>query len=459
MKRIIWIFAVLALVLFPSTAHADVAPPYYPPGSNLQPGAESTQVQMVSEVVLVDVRDNGKLGSALVTADFVMRNLGTETEKMAARFPISANDGRGGYPEIQDLVISIAGQVVQYRRVSYPDARYGDEMVPWAEFDITFPPGMDLPIQVRYKLDGTGYAPYTAFYYILETGAGWRDTIESADVILRLPYEASPQNVVLDTHVGWAQTTPGGEFAGNEVRWHYNDLEPGLEAEVQNMEFALVAPYAWNDILKVRAAAEKNPTDNEVWGQLGKAYKSIFFMNKFYREDPGGQELYRLSIEAYEECLELDPGDAQWHAGFADLLAQRAYWDSWAGSTTTDTYRAFEEINTALQLAPSDPVVKQIAESIYFMFPDGVAQTQNGYDLLWLTQTPTAHPATPTEITPSETALPPAAEASSTAVPVQPQSTPVPQPAPQTSSPSLPCGTAAVAPLAVLAMANRKRKA
>lgn len=458
MKKIAWILVMLALVLFPSSVRADVAPPYYPPGSNLQPGSESTQVQMVSEVVLVDVRDNGKLGSALVTADFVMRNLGTETEKMAARFPISANDGRGGYPEIQDLVISIAGQVVQYRRVSYPDARYGDELVPWAEFDITFPPGVDLPIQVRYKLDGTGYAPYTAFYYILETGAGWRDPIGSADVILRLPYETSPQNVVLDTHVGWAQTTSDGQFSGNEVRWHYDDLEPGPEGAVQNMEFALVSPYAWNDILKAKAAAKKNPTDNEVWGQLGKAYKSIFFMNKFYREDPGGQELYRLSIEAYEKCLALDPGDAQWHAGFADLLAQRAYWDSWAGGATSDTYRAFEEINTALQLAPSDPVVKQIAESIYFMFPDGVAQTQNGYDFLWLTQTPTAHPATPTEIAPSVTALPPAAQASSTAVPLQPQSTPVPQPASQTSSPSLPCGAAAIAPLAVLAMANRKRK-
>lgn len=459
MKRIAFILVLLGLTLFPAAVRADVAPPIFPPGSSLQPGSEGTQVRMVSETVLVDVRDDGSLGRANITADFMMRNLGTEAEKMAARFPISANDGRGSYPEISDLVITIAGHAVQYRRVSYPDVRYGDELVPWAEFDVTFPPGVDMPIQVRYKLDGSGYAPYTAFYYILETGAGWRDTIGSAEVILRLPYEASPQNVVLDAQVGWAQTTTGGQFSGNEVRWQFDELEPGPEGAVQNMEFALVAPSAWNAFLKARDAAAKNPTDDEVWGQLGKAYKSIFFMGKFYREDQGGQELYRLSVEAYEKCLELDPGDAQWRAGFADLLAQRAYWDSWVSGLTPDAYRAFEEIRTALELAPDDPVVLQVAESIYFMFPDGITQTDRAYDFLWLTQTPTALPPVPTDVTPFVTLPAPTAQPSATAIPLQVQDTPVPQPAAQPSSPSLPCGAAALAQLAVLMLASRKRKA
>src|SRR6185503_17787662 len=132
-----------------------------------------------------------------------------------------SNDGRGEYPEIGNLQITVNGRQVQHRRANYPDLGWSDEAVPWAEFDVNFPAGQDVSIHVAYDLTGSGYYPYTAFYYILETGAGWKDTIGKADLILRLPYEASPQNVILNTQIGWAETTSGGEFQGNEVRWHF----------------------------------------------------------------------------------------------------------------------------------------------------------------------------------------------------------------------------------------------
>jgi hypothetical protein len=56
MKRISLALLILILFAFPSMALADVAPPANPPGSNLQPGSETTQVRMMAETVLVDVQ-------------------------------------------------------------------------------------------------------------------------------------------------------------------------------------------------------------------------------------------------------------------------------------------------------------------------------------------------------------------------------------------------------------------
>ena len=467
MKRFCFAVLLFVLLAFPSNARADVAPPYYPPGSNPQPGAEVTQVRMVAETVVIEVQRDitpDSLGRARVTADFTMHNLGSADESMAARFPIAASDGRSGYPEISNLLIKVNGKQVQYRRVNYPEARVSDgEMVPWAEFDVTFPAGQDVSISAAYDLQGSGYYPYTAFYYILETGAGWKDTIGSADIILRLPYEASPQNVFIDFEIGWATAPPNGVFQGNEVHWHFEDFEPGRE---QNMEFALVAPSAWQAVLTARENVAKNPNDGEAWGMLGKAYKQVFFMSKGYREDAGGQELYQLSVEAYEKCLALKPEDAQWHAGFADLLAEHVMWRFTAINENPETYRALEEIRTALELAPNDPVVREIARNIGGMLPGSIVENGDKFDFPWLTQTPTAWPTREPTLVPvvEATATTPAAPAFTETS--APQALAIstrtaaraatPASAPQRSSPA--CGSAAFLPLIAVAWFLWKRR-
>ncbi len=454
MKRLSVILLALAMSAFPSVVSADIAPPINPPGSNLQPGAEVTQVRMAAETVLIDVKNDtapGSLGSAAVTADFTMRNLGSTDESMAVRFPISADDGRGQYPEITDLAIKVNGKHVAYHRASYPDVRYQNQDVPWAEFDAAFPAGQDVSIEVAYNLSGSGYAPYTAYYYVLETGAGWKDTIGSADITLHLPYPASPQNIVLD-EIGWAQTTPGGVIQGNELRWHFENFEPGPDGVVKNMEFALVAPYAWQPVLKERANVAGSPNDGEAWGRLAKAYKEIFFLSKAYRTDAGGEELYKSSVEAYEKCLTLLPNDAEWHAGFADLLAGRSYWDFSANGGTADLYRGLQEIRTALQLAPNDAKVQEIAQEISGMFPEAMSQSGTGYDFPWLTETPTPRPPFPGTPTPGPTQT----SSSGQATPTPSSSGPTPAPSAKPTSPI--CGTAALAPLAVALWAARRRR-
>jgi hypothetical protein len=397
MYRLYIPFLMLILSLsFPSNASADISPPYNPPGVNPEPGAESTQVRMVAETVTIEVRNEGELGRARVTADFRMRNLGSETERLAVRFPIASNNGRGEFPEITNLSIKLDESRLDYRRVDYPDIEYANDEVPWAEFDVTFPPAKDVALQLAYDLEGSGYDPYTAFYYILHTGAGWKDTIGSAEVILRLPYAASPQNVVMGLQIGWVETTRGGLFQGNEVRWRFEDFEPGADGPVQDMQFALVSPRKWTALLKEQENVSKSPGDGEAWGRLGKSYKEIFFLTKGYRTDPAGEEIFASSLAAYETCLAIKPDDAQWHAGFAELLINRSYWDAGMGAATPDTVRALEEIQTALRLAPRDPLVLEVAGTIQSMFPEGMTNSNNGYEFPWLTRTPTVPPPTPT---------------------------------------------------------------
>jgi tetratricopeptide (TPR) repeat protein len=446
-----------------------VAPPLYPPGSNPQPGVEVTQVRMVAETVVIEVlRDiePNNLGDAHVTANFTMHNLGTADERMAVRFPISGEDGWGIYPEISDVVIKVNGKQVQYGRAMYPDIAYPDLNIPWVEFDVTFPIKQDVSIGVEYDLNGSGYYPATAFYYILETGAGWKDTIGSADIILRLPYEASPQNVIMDLEIGWATTTPGGRFKGREVRWHFEDFEPGNDQPVQDMEFALVSPSAWQSVLTAQENVAKNPDNGEAWGMLAKAYKLSFLAVKGYREDAGGQELYKLSVEAYEKCLSLKPNDAQWHAGFAELLAHRAMWDAMDGDKTPEALRALNEIHTALELAPNDPVVQEIGRYMTGLLYSGITENEGNFDFPWLTQTPTARPRwtpepetlTTDATTPTTPAVsPPAATEVAQAVPTRtehPEATATP--APERSSPF--CGSAAFLPLMAVVWFVWKRR-
>ncbi|MCB0120495.1 MAG: hypothetical protein KDD72_15780, partial [Anaerolineales bacterium] len=210
-------------------AHADVAPPETVPGSNLNPGDESTQVRMAAETVTLTISENPadpQTAIARTDAVFTMRNLGSTEEKMQVRFPLSFfngnSDGFGRFPEIASIAVKVDGKSVPTRRENQPfvnnESSFEErDEVPWAVFDVTFPPNQDVIIEVMYDVNGFGYYPYQAFKYILETGAGWNGTIGKADVIVRMPYEISEQNLDLTGQAGHGESTPGGVRSGNEI--------------------------------------------------------------------------------------------------------------------------------------------------------------------------------------------------------------------------------------------------
>jgi hypothetical protein len=453
MKRILPAIVLAVILAFPSAAHADIAPPAQPPGSSLQPGSESTQVRMLAETILIEVMPGAtdkSLGQAHVTAGFTMHNLGTTAEAMAARFPIGASDGWSHVNELRDLQVSVNGRTVSTRRISGEDPYGGSSQVPWAEFDAAFAAGQDTPVQVKYTLEASGEYPFIWFKYILASGAGWNGSIGNADIIVRLPYQVSAQNVLLNTaEVSSYDTSQGGVINGAEIRWHYADLEPTRQ---DNFEIELVMPSVWEKLMIEQSNVDRNPKDGEAWGRLGRLCKDLTFSSRgkgFRREtsvlDPGAAELYQRSLQAYDKAVTLLPKDALWHAGFAELLDYHAYFATQSGeNTAAEAVRGLGEIQTALGLAPNDPQVQEIADELTYLFPDGMRREGNAYAFPWLTATPLPPTALAATISPTDT---PASKPKSESIAAS--ATPkAPVPVAKPSAPL--CGSAALLPAVAL---------
>ena len=452
LKKMLAALGLAACLLGYQHALADVAPPEAPPGSTLWPGSETTQVRMAAETVTMTVSTDPadpQLAVARTTAVFSMLNEGSETEKMQVRFPLRFmmwEETR--YPEIADLRVKVNGRSISTRRavLTYTQSReLGNQeaMIPWSVFDVSFPPGEDVSIEVTYSVHGFGYLPWQAFRYILETGAGWKDTIGSADIVVKLPYEANKYNVWLDAQTGFSTTTSKAEMSGNEVRWHFDALEPTFE---DNIEISLITPALWQKVLTERANVARDPNDGEAWGRLGKAYKEMTREAKGYpRTDPTGEELFRMSSAAYEKCLELLPKDSLWHAGYADLLWSRYYFVvhfSNNGDSESLLPRALLHLQAALALDPNNQLARDLLDEVAYSMPEAVQK--NGSDYVLLALTPTPVPPTPygpaTKSPAEETAAAVTETEPPAVVTVEAATLPPPTPAPTKTSPV--CGGA-----------------
>jgi hypothetical protein len=266
--------------------------------------------------------------------------------------------------------------------------------IPWAVFDVTFPPAQDARIEVAYTVNGFGYYPYAIFKYILETGAGWNGTIGVADIIVRYPFPVNGKNVWAEDVVGYSQPTSSGVLSGNEIRWHFEDLEPTWE---NNVEVIVVTPSLWESVLRETDAVTKKPNDGEAWGRLAKTYKEILRQSHGdLRGDSAGREMFELSKNAYEKCLVLLPNDSLWHYGYADLLWSHYYFNLYFGSQADVQGifpRVLSELETALALDPNNQQARNLLTEISYSIPEAVKIDGNGFILLGLTATPI--PATP----------------------------------------------------------------
>jgi len=433
----------------------DIAPPESPPGTNPLPNAEKTQVQMVSEVVTLQVLPESTSqwpGTAQVRASFILRNQGIYEEWLEVRFPLAQYQGRGdGFgemPLIKNFDVHVDGRQAASKQITTENPlAYDQEPIPWMAFKVLFQPQKDVEIVVDYTADGIGQYPNIAFRYILETGAGWKDVIGSADIIVKLPHEANPQNVIFDFGTGYSQTTPGGVIKGKEIRWHFENLEPTRE---DNFEISLVDPYVWKRVLIERDRVNRNPQDGEAWGRLGKLYKEIVRMKYGSRTDAGGLEVYRQSVEAYEKAVTLKPKDALWHYGFADLLWYHYYWDVfYAGNRDlSELIRCVQELKTSLDLDPTNERALQLAREMSYDPPGVIDYTEGEVDFLILTATPEItlpwEPDTATPIPPTETPVLPTETPTAT---LPPTDSPVP-----TLPPDTPAAPASETPTEVAAL-------
>ena len=270
---------------------ANVLPPHPPTGSEIYPEANSTNVRMMDEHVIIDISGSSDIpeGHANVTANFTMRNLGEVQEEMKVRFPMNhtpydiryeIRNNReycefSKYPSLNNFRVWVNGSKVDFE-ISYkkvvdksvsPNAD-GDNLYItfpcWAHFDVAFPPNQDVFVTINYTVPGDlyygSYAGKVRYTYVIVTGAGWKDTIGNADIVARLPYDADYLNVE------WCKPE-GCKVSGNEVSWQFENFEPS-----EDISISITNPSIWKRILVERQRTQWDPKDGEAWGRLGKAY-------------------------------------------------------------------------------------------------------------------------------------------------------------------------------------------
>ena len=244
---------------------------------------------------------------------------------MDVRFPLmipsGSGDGFGNQPELQDFRVRVDDQFLDYTETTTENpSDYDQTPLKWAVFPVTFIPEKETNIVVTYQVKATGYSPFAEFGYILETGAGWKDTIGDGKIIVRLPYAASAENFLIN------DATKDFRFEGNDAIYSFTNLEPTPES---NIHVTLVEPVIWSQVVAGRQAVIDDPMNGQSWGELAEALgKSISYSKPWIREDPAGIKLFAESLAAYDQAVKLAPDQFIWHNGYANLIWQSEYYNS-----------------------------------------------------------------------------------------------------------------------------------
>jgi alpha-tubulin suppressor-like RCC1 family protein len=378
----LWIIFVICILIYLTPVqivHADGAPPPEPDMGGVAPYQPiETNVQMMSETVLIDVLPNPTRWTTSelnwnsnrirVKASFTLQNQGIQEEKMQVIFPLTRLD----YPWLtssyniigSSFVAFVDGKPVPTTGLSTPpelqaipeglDSELPDGFfipdVQWAGFDVTFPVHEDVIVQVEYDMQGDITTGLYHVDYILETGAGWYGRILSADMIVRLPYPASSESV--------PQRPDGCVFFGNEVRCKMKNIEPKRK---DNLTFGFIDTNEWSPALELRSRVEQYPDDAEAWYKLANKYERLGF---WYGPSGGAsvrdQHLVDLSIEAFEKATDLNHkwGDA--HLALARVL--------WFGKPKLE------------KLTVEDSVVQRVLLEMQLAASQGITTDNYSYD-------------------------------------------------------------------------------
>lgn len=382
---------------------ADIGwPPIYPSGSSVgvTPGEEN-MVRMVSEVVNLVVEehegkppvDSGDAPAAwmrgLVEAEFLMRNLGQDSQTFDVWFPLAASvhyEGMLTYqPEntLQDFQVWVDGQPVAFDKVKAPDLFNPQMESTWARFKLTFPTGTDVIVRVVYTVYPSGRRPFGSFEYILQTGAGWYGTIGQADVKITLPDTITPENVSLAGRsvegLPIAPQPAGFVIVDNTINWHFTDLEPTAQ---DNIFVDVLEPKAYHDLLAARVQSAANPTSVNAQLALAKAVEGSVMVVKMIGQHGGGADLAAQANDAYRKALELDPNRAETYSRYAEWMLRSGGW------VNLMRYAVCPEelcsvVSRGLALFPNDAALIKLdadirmlqQDSAMYITPDGLGPT------------------------------------------------------------------------------------
>ncbi|GAP13028.1 hypothetical protein LARV_00769 [Longilinea arvoryzae] len=333
----------------PSTTRADIGwPPLSPGGSSLEaPQGVDTNVRMLAEEVNLTIESferpvpaGGEQSPAyhmraLVEAVFTMRNLGTADEAFDVWFPLAASLRYPGMlpytPEniVSDFKVWVDGQPTATEQVQAPDVSDPAQQSAWARFGMTFPAGKDVTVRVNYTLYPSGRRPFGGFEYILQTGAGWKDSIGKAVINVYLPDTVTAESVSLSGKsiegLPIAPQPTGYSIENNVIHWELTDLEPGAK---DNIYVDVLEPERYRALVRARAQAANSPDSADAQLELANAIQGAVMIVKSVGQHGGGVTLADQANVAYRRALELAPQRAEIYAEYARWLMRTGGWSS-----------------------------------------------------------------------------------------------------------------------------------
>lgn len=234
--------SLLAVALLPWLV-PDIAPnPRNRTGVGIAP-RDTTAVAMRAEVVELTLHDK----YAEVKAVFDLENTGDKQEDLEVGFPTEARpieqDVATGAKELnsfsdQGLIYAFVAKVdgdnvhAEQKQVDAEDKRRVHRH--WVCWPMRFDAGQKRRVEVRYEVetrDPLYVRPYSALQpreliYVLKTGAGWKDVIGSARVLLRCA-----DGLTFD-HV--ETTSPAPTKKGErEWEWSFQNFEPDADVSIR----------------------------------------------------------------------------------------------------------------------------------------------------------------------------------------------------------------------------------
>jgi tetratricopeptide (TPR) repeat protein len=333
-QRLLLVVLISTLTASPTQlTYAGTAPPTNSPGGSIAPDPTSTDAQASAEeisltsqtieIAVSAVPDATELTGnasdkvqATVTGKYVLRNTFSSDIAQGLSFPLSdlsgLKDAQGNVQEVQGFGASANGTPVQFSVVTRTNP-YGDSEPPikWVVFSATIPARDEVTISTTHTSPATGQMPVAKFNFALDTANAWAGRVGESEIVVRLPYPASRENVFL------SESTPGGRISGDTVRWVRRRFEPRAS---DNFVVSLLAPQIWQAILDARAAAAANPTDAEAQRDLAKAYRAAILLDNGVPQG-GTRQFVAQAEKAYEQAIKLNPNSAELRMEYAQLLS------------------------------------------------------------------------------------------------------------------------------------------
>jgi len=379
--KFIWIAFGLASILIGCLwvlpSKADVGnQPILPDGSSVKPEGQ-TPIIMQAERVTLKVRKATEADNAVVNFDsqmygfdnslvwfpaiaeveagFTMKNPTSESVSMTVWFPLASSleDARWEdhpgevVPTIKRFQVIVDGERVDYKVSEFPNPHGADKpALPWASFPVTFPAMQAVRIEVSYLLpahrpEAKNSYLVMIFNYIFQTGAGWAGPIGKAELVVNLPYPASPKTIVA--------MPEGGKIKGQQVSWTWESLEPGPE---DDFSISLIQPERWEELQADQAAVQAKPRDGQAWLNLCDTYFRLSYTG--WHKNPGFGEVYpALGLEACQEAARYLPKTTT-NDGRAWLKLCAIYYEL-SKDETYDPALAEQACQEATQLLPGDP--------------------------------------------------------------------------------------------------------